>query len=216
MPYNKSLSRELSLISLGLLKDKGDLKLNKFQIEEIYESALNSLINHCRDELDNCESELENVSQQILDSELKEGVDSSFSNVRDDLKKSLTKIENVMNTLSVTLDFPKIILSSDQSDIREDVNQRISKIINNLIIIDSDIDQAMDGWRLKRLPRIDRDILRLAYVDINFLNTPVAVACDEAVNLANKYSDMQGRKFINGVLRRLQTVKLQWIFDINK
>ena len=39
--------------------------------------------------------------------------------------------------------------------------------------------------------------------------TPVAVACDEAVNLANKYSDMQGRKFINGVLRRLQTVKLQ-------
>ena len=46
----------------------------------------------------------------------------------------------------------------------------------------------MDGWRLKRLPRIDRDILRLAYVDINFLNTPVAVACDEAVNLANKYS----------------------------
>ncbi len=63
----------------------------------------------------------------------------------------------------------------------------------------------MDGWRLKRLPRIDRDILRLAYVDINFLNTPVAVACDEAVNLANKYSDLQGRKFINGVLRRLQT-----------
>jgi len=209
MPYNKSLSRELSLISLGLLKDKGDLKLNKFQIEEIYESALNSLINHCRDELDNCESELENVSQQILDSELKEGVDSSFSNVRDDLKKSLTKIENVMNTLSVTLDFPKIILCSDQSDIREDVNQRISKIINNLIIIDSDIDQAMEGWRFKRLPRIDRDILRLAYADINFFSTPVAVACDEAVNLANKYSDMQGRKFINGVLRRLQTVKLQ-------
>ena len=41
------------------------------------------------------------------------------------------------------------------------------------------------------------------------LFTPVAVACDEAVNLANKYSDTQGRKFINGVLRRLQTVKLQ-------
>ena len=80
------------------------------------------------------------------------------------------------------------------------------KIINNLTKIDSDIDQAMDGWRLKRLPRIDRDILRLAYVDINFLNTPVAVACDEAVNLANKYSDFQGRKFINGVLRRLQTI----------
>ncbi len=209
MHNTRSLSRELSLISLGLIKDKGDFKLNKFQIEEIFESALDSLINHCRDELDNCESDLENASQKILESELQEGIDHSFSNVRNELKKSLTKIENVMNTLSVTLDFPKLIVSSGQIDIREDVNHRISNIINNLKIIDSHIDQSMVGWRLKRLPRIDRDILRLAYADIHFLDTPVAVACDEAVNLANKYSDMQGRKFINGVLRRLQTVKLQ-------
>ena len=209
MQNTRSLSRELSLIALGLIKDKGDFKLNKFQIEEIFESALDSLINHCRDELDICESELENASQKILDSELKEGIDSSFSNVRDDLKKSLTKIETVMNTLSITLDFPKLIVSSGQIDVRDDVNNRISNTINNCKIIDSDIDQAMEGWRLKRLPRIDRDILRLAYVDINFLNTPVAVACDEAVNLANKYSDIQGRKMINGILRRLQTVKLQ-------
>ena len=209
MHNNRSLSRELSLISLGLIKDKGDCKLNKLQIEEIFESALDSLVNHCRDELDNCELDLENASQKILDSELHEGVNQSFSNVRDDLKRSLKKIEAVMNTLSLTLDFPKLIVSSEQIDIREDVNQRISNIINNLATIDSDIDQVMDGWRLKRLPRIDRDILRLAYVDINFLSTPVAVACDEAVNLANKYSDTQGRKFINGVLRRLQRVKAQ-------
>ncbi len=209
MHNNRSLSRELSLISLGLIKDKGDFKLNKSQIEEIFESALDCLLSHCRDELDNCESDLENASQKLLDSELHEGVNSSFSNVREELKKSLIKIETVMNTLSVTLDFPKLIVSSGQLDIREDVNQRIINIINNLTIIDSDIDQAMDHWRLKRLPRIDRDILRLAYVDINFLSTPVAVACDEAVNLANKYSDIEGRKFINGVLRRLQTVKSQ-------
>ena len=207
--HNRSLSRELSLISLGLIKDKGDLNLNKSQIEEIFESAMDSLINHCRDELDNCESDLENASQKILESELQEGIDSSFLNVREELKKSIKKIETVMNTLSITLDFPKLIVSSGQIDIREDVNQRISNIINNLTTIDSEIDQSMDGWRLKRLPKIDRDILRLAYVDINFLSTPFAVACDEAVNLANKYSDMQGRKFINGVLRRLQTVKLQ-------
>ena len=203
----RSISRELSLISLGLIKDKAEIDLNKSQIEEIFESSLDSLISHCRDELDNCELELEIVSQKILDSELQEGTISSFSNVREELKISLKKIETVMNTLSVTLDFPKLIVSSSQNDIREDVNRRLLKIINNLKTIDYEIDQVMDGWRLKRLPRIDRDILRLAYVDINFLNTPVAVACDEAVNLANKYSDMQGRKFINGVLRRLQTVK---------
>ena len=207
--HNRSISRELSLLSLGLIKDKGDLELNKFQIEEIFESSLDSLIDHCRDELDDCEADLENVEQNLLDSELKEDSNSSLANVRDDLKKASYKIESVMNALSVTLDFPKLIVSSSQMEIRDDVKNRILSIINNLQKIDSEIDEVMDGWRLKRLPRVDRDILRLAYVDIHYLGTPVAVACDEAVNLANKYSDIQGRKMINGVLRRLQRVKVK-------
>ena len=207
--HNRSLSRELSLLSLGLIKDQGDLVLNKFQIEEIFESALDSLVNHCREQLDDCEADLENVSQNILDSELIESSNSSFANAREELKKAFYKIESVMNSLSVTLDFPKLVVSSNQTDIREDVNNRILSTINNLQIIDFEIDEVMDGWRLKRLPRVDRDILRLAFVDINYLDTPVAVACDEAVNLANKYSDTQGRKMINGVLRRLQRVKVK-------
>ena len=201
-----SLSRELSLISLGLRKDEGNLQFDNFQIEEIIDSALDSLINHFREDLDNCEIDLETASQNILDSELIEGFDSSLVKVRGELKKSLSKIEKVMNTLSVILDFPKLIVTSDQYDLKEDVNQRILKVINNIKNIDSAFDSVMDGWRFKRLPRVDRDILRLAYVDINFLNTPISVACDEAVNLANKYSDTQGRKMINGVLRRLQNI----------
>ena len=206
---NKSISRELSLLSLGLIKENGNLKLNHCQIGEIFESALDSLINHYRDELDICELNLENVSQRIFDSELQEVSSFTYSNIREELKESLQKIESAMNTLSRALDFPKLIISSHQIDIRDDVTQRISKTITNLNKIDSEINEVMEGWRLKRLPRIDRDILRLAYVDIYYLNTPIAVSCDEAVNLANKYSDTQGRKFINGVLRRLQDIKVQ-------
>ena len=207
MNIKYSLSRELSLISLGLIEDKGNLKFDELQVEAIFESAIESLINNCRDDLDNCEADLETASQNVLDSELCEGIDPSFSKVRDELKKSLSKIEGVMNTLSVILDFPKIIISSQQHDLREDVIQRILKVLNNIQNIDEEVDAVMDGWRLRRLPRVDRDILRLAYLDINFLKTPIAVACNEAVNLANKYSDQQGRKMINGVLRRLQTMK---------
>ena len=207
--HNRSLSRELALISLGLIKDKGDFKLNKFQIEEIFESALDTLIGHCRDELDNSEADLQNASQNILDSELQEDASSSFAKVRSELRESIYKIENVMNTLSIVLDLPKLIVSSEQKDIREEVNLRISKIIKNIKEIDDKIDGVMDSWRFKRLPRIDRDILRIAYLDMQYLNTPVAVACDEAVNLANKYSDTQGRKMINGVLRRLQPFEVK-------
>ena len=49
-----------------------------------------------------------------------------------------------MNTLSLTLESLKLIVSSGKKDIREDTNQRISNIINNLEMIDSDIDQVME------------------------------------------------------------------------
>jgi len=107
MHHNRSLSRELALISLGLIKENGDYKLNTLKIEEIFESALDSLIKYCRDELDICESELENASQKILDSELHEGIDASFSNVRNELKKSLTKFSK---SSSSTRYFPNEIL----------------------------------------------------------------------------------------------------------
>ena len=123
--HNRSISRELSLLSLGLFKEEEDLKLNKLQIEQIFESALDSLINHFRDELDNCESDLENVSQNLLESELKESSNSSLENVREELKKAFDKIESIMNSLSVTLDFPKLLISSNHNDIREDVYHRI-------------------------------------------------------------------------------------------
>ena len=205
---NRSLSRELSLISLGLIKDDKDLDFNSMQIDEIFESALDSLVDHCRQELDMCEVNLENASQCLLESELCDLDNSFIEKIREELKKSFISVELVMNTLSRTLDFPKLIVSSDQLSIREDVNKRILSVVNNINKIDDEINDVMEGWRFKRLPRIDRDILRLAYIDINYLNTPVSVACNEAVNLANKYSDTQGRKMINGVLRRLQKVKI--------
>ena len=46
MHHNRSLSRELALISLGLIKENGDYKLNTLKIEEIFESALDSLIKY--------------------------------------------------------------------------------------------------------------------------------------------------------------------------
>ena len=202
---NRSLSRELSLISLGLLNDsKSEIELENFNLDNILECAVEVMINHCRKELDECEISLENASQNLLESELYDFSSSFFENIRNEIKKSLTNMESVMNILSDTLEFPKIIAISDQLDFRNDIKNRLSKVICNIKRIDKEIDNVMESWRFRRLPRIDRDILRLAYVDIKFLNTPVSVSCNEAVLLANKYSDTQGRKLINGVLRKLQ------------
>jgi len=209
---NRSLSRELSLISLGLIKDdlnKHDFDIDNINFESIFESGIELMINHCREELAECEDNLEKTYNKILDSELSEIKNELFEKSRNEIKETVLHIEIVMNTLSDILDFPKLIAISDHIEVRTDIKNRISKVLKNLLYIDSNIDNVMDGWRFKRLPRIDRDILRLAFVDIKYLNIPISVACNEAVNLANKYSDKQGRKMINGILRRLQNKKLK-------
>ena len=207
---HRSLSRELSLISLGLIEDnleQNTFDINAINFESIFESGIELMINHCREELAECEDNLEKTYNNILESELSEFKNALFEKSRNEIKETVSHIEIVMNTLSDILDFPKLIAISDHIEVRNDIKNRISKVLINIFHIDSNIDNVMDGWRFKRLPRIDRDILRLAFVDIKYLNIPISVACNEAVNLANKYSDKQGRKMINGILRRLQNEK---------
>ena len=209
---HRSLSRELTLLSLGLVKD--NIEQNNFNFDEInfqtiFESGIELMINHCREELSECENNLEKSYNKILESELSETKNELFDKSRNDIKETVSHVETAMNTLSDILDFPKLIAISDHLEVRKDIEYRISKVLKNIFLIDTKIDNVMEGWRFKRLPRIDRDILRLAFVDIEYLNIPVSVACNEAVNLANKYSDKQGRKMINGILRRLQNDKLK-------
>ncbi len=208
---NRSLSRELSLISLGLINDnidKQNFDIDGINLESIFDSGIELMINHCREELAECEDNLEKTYSKILESELSEIKNALFEKSRNEIKETVSHIEIVMNTLSGILDLPKLIAISDHIEVRNDMKTRISKVLKNIFHIDSKIDNVMEGWRFKRLPRIDRDILRLAFVDIEYLNIPVSVACNEAVNLANKYSDQQGRKMINGILRRLQNETL--------
>ena len=52
---HRSLSRELSLISLGLIKDnkeRNNFDIDDINFESIFESGIELMINHCREELD--------------------------------------------------------------------------------------------------------------------------------------------------------------------
>ena len=209
---NRSLSRELSLIALGLINEeitKQDFDLGNISLDTILESAVDFMVSFCKEELDKCESLLNVISNNFFEIELSETDNSSSKKIRQDLQESIYSIERVMNTLSNAIDIPQIIAISNQENLRNDIKNRLLKVVQNSSEISKEIDDVMDGWRFKRLPRIDRDILRLAYVDIKFLDVPISVSCNEAVNLANKYSDTQGRKMINGILRRMQKVKIK-------
>ena len=200
----KSISRELALLLLGQIKKKD---INKLNIESLLSKAIESLTQHWREQLDSCASQLEKANQELLDSEF-QGDAGLLIKSRNHLKTCLIDSENILNCLSDSIELPRLLALVDQKEIRELALRRVDLVIEKQDEIDHKLDSVMEGWRLKRLPRIDRDILRLAWVDLIDFNTPMAVTCNEAVNLANRYSDEQGRRMINGVLRKLQNSAL--------
>jgi N utilization substance protein B len=207
---SRTLSRELALLILGQIPDRpaAAAPAADTPLETVLLQALASLAEHVRESLDHSAEDLGQAEQELLDSELQEAGGDSLPRVRQHLRDGLGRAEQALNRLSASLELPRLLLLADQDGVRRDALARASGVLRDRASIDRRLDAVMEGWRLTRLPRIDRDILRLAVVDLEAFGTPPAVACNEAVELANRYSDEQGRRMINGVLRRFTTAKV--------
>ena len=201
---SRSLSRELALLMLGQVSDRSSAAAPpaELSLESLLIQAINSLQQHVRDALDRSATDLQQAQQELLDSELQGEAERRLPRVRDHLRAGLSQAEQALNRLSASLELPRLLLMADQDEVRRGAIARTRAVLNDRTSIDARLDAVMEGWRLSRLPRIDRDILRLAVADLERFATPAAVACNEAVELANRYSDEQGRRMINGVLRR--------------
>ena len=80
----------------------------------------------------------------------------------------------------------------------------VSELVRGTIQHVGDVDQRIsrhaEHWRMERMPAVDRNILRLAVYEMTYAGTPPAVAIDEALELARKFSNEESVQFINGVL----------------
>jgi transcription antitermination protein NusB len=72
--------------------------------------------------------------------------------------------------------------------------------VDRLAEVDAQIAKHAEHWRMERMPAVDRNILRLAVYEIKCGGTPAAVAIDEALELARKFSNEESVQFVNGVL----------------
>jgi len=207
---SRTLARELALLILGQISDRASATAPSADtsLEVVLQQAQASLAEHVREALDRSADELRRAQQELLDSELQESGGERLPRVRQHLQTGLGLGEQAINRLSASLELPRLLLLADQDGVRRDALARAAAVLRGRASIDGRLDGVMEGWRLTRLPRIDRDILRLAVVDLETFATPPAVACNEAVELANRYSDEQGRRMINGVLRRFTTAKV--------
>jgi N utilization substance protein B len=70
--------------------------------------------------------------------------------------------------------------------------------------IDKLVKEASANWRIERMARVDRNVLRLGTWElIERTDVPRAVILDEAVELAKEFGTDESSAFVNGVLNRV-------------
>ena len=70
--------------------------------------------------------------------------------------------------------------------------------------VDARIRSASTNWRLERMTRVDRNLLRMGGWELEHRrDIPRAVVIDEAVEIAKRYGAEESGAFVNGVLDRI-------------
>ena len=74
--------------------------------------------------------------------------------------------------------------------------------------LDEKINQVAQGWKTRRMGRVELTILRQALYEMEYdSEVPSKVAINEAVELAKRFGGKDSPAFINGVLAKLVTTE---------
>ena len=69
--------------------------------------------------------------------------------------------------------------------------------------LDARITESATDWTADRLGAVERNVLRVALVELDRGDAPVEVVLDEAVTLAKRYASEDAGRLVNGILGRI-------------
>ena len=102
------------------------------------------------------------------------------------------------------LDYDINDLIKEQMEIQNDfVNELVNGVIKNQKDISSLANKYLVDWEIDRLSKVDKAILSVGIYELKYTETPSIVAINEAIELANKYSDPKVSKMINACLDKI-------------
>ncbi len=199
MKKARETSRELALLGISQLPANPEL-LEAKKLQDVLLAAIRTLTTEVQESLEAAASEVQRGSDKLLASEIRA---ADIQSARAMVREALELTETAINRLGSAMEFPELIQLANQQDVRTYALQILTKVSANRVQIDELLSEALVDWQIDRLPRIDRDIMRIAIAEILYLGLPEQVSVNEAVQLAKRYSGDEGHRFINGVLRRV-------------
>lgn len=84
---------------------------------------------------------------------------------------------------------------------RRYIEETVTGVLAEADTLDAIISELAEGWRLERLAKIDKNVLRATLYELNHQHElPSSVLINDAVEIAKKYSTEDSGRFVNGIL----------------
>jgi N utilization substance protein B len=94
-------------------------------------------------------------------------------------------------------------MAADLGEIQPFAEKLVRGVREHLADLDAQIQGASKNWRLERMARVDRNLLRLALYELKHVDdVPAKVAINEAIEIAKRYGTNESSAFVNGILDR--------------
>ena len=92
---------------------------------------------------------------------------------------------------------------TDLGEIQPFAEKLVRGVHAHLAELDAQIQGASKNWRLERMARVDRNLIRLALYELKYgEDVPAKVAINEAIEIAKRFGTNESSAFVNGILDR--------------
>lgn len=121
-----------------------------------------------------------------------------------DMVGRINEMIDIAEKSMMALEIAEFTTLDSQNDVKNYAIKIAEFFQENNKEIDEIIQKYAKNWDLGRLVKMDKDILRIALVEMLYIkNAPMKVVVDEALELAKKYSTDDSASFINGILAKV-------------
>ena len=121
-----------------------------------------------------------------------------------DMTKNINEMIEIAEKALTALEIAEFTTLDSQNEVKEYAIRIAELFQKHHKEIDETIQKYVKNWDVTRLIRKDKDILRIAIIELLYMKeAPMKVVVDEALELAKKYSTEDSASFINGILAKV-------------
>lgn len=206
-------ARELALILFSQL-DKKITNYSKADFEDMILKSVRILTNNASDELKLTVGALFDMKEYIdtyeaeHETNLERPIEVSNIPVpmplTSDMSGRINEMIEIADKALLALEIAEFATLETQNEVKNYAILIAENFKEKSQEIDEQIQKFAKGWDIERLVKMDKDILRIAIIELLYIkDAPMKVIVDEALELAKKYSTDESSSFINGILAKV-------------